>query len=113
LKEKLAKYHAEKVDDVFKAWTETWLRENYRTWNIEHFLPKITCPSLIIQGENDEFGTLEQVYSIINTVSTETEMFILKDVGHSPHKENKEATLNKSLSFLNKLLSKLDVSNQI
>src|SRR5262249_47331630 len=30
LKEKLAKYHGEKTEDVFKAWTETWLSEEFQ-----------------------------------------------------------------------------------
>lgn len=58
LPERLVKYHGDKVETLFKAWTETWTRSDYRDWNIAHFLPKISCPLLFIQGEADEYGTL-------------------------------------------------------
>jgi pimeloyl-ACP methyl ester carboxylesterase len=50
LPERLQKYHGDKVDTLFKAWTETWTRDDYRSWNI-YLLKDITCPLLFIQGE--------------------------------------------------------------
>lgn len=100
LKEKLEKYHGERTAYIFEAWTETWLRPSYRNWNIEHFLKNINCPSLIIQGINDEFGTLKQVEQIINQVSGNTNKLILKNAGHSPHKEDKENTFNACTNFI-------------
>lgn len=100
LKEKLYKYHSENTPYLFEAWTETWLRPSYRDWNIEYLLPNIKCPTLIIQGEDDEFGTLKQVNKIIEHVSGRSERLILKDIGHNPHKENPELTLKECLKFL-------------
>ncbi len=103
LKERLFKYHGEKTDAVFKMWTETWLSTSYKSWNIEKYLPKIKCPSLIIQGENDEYGTLEQVYSIVKNTTGESNSLILKNVGHSPHKENPQSVIEKVNQFLHKI----------
>ncbi len=100
LPERLEKYHGTKVDALFKAWTETWTRQDYRMWNIEHFLPNITCPLLFIQGENDEYGTLAQVEKTISQVSGKAEKYILPNVGHTPHKEEMENVLNKSVDFI-------------
>ncbi len=33
----------------------------FRAWNIEEYLPRIACPVLAIQGEDDEYGTMEQM----------------------------------------------------
>ncbi|MCT4579836.1 MAG: alpha/beta hydrolase [Flavobacteriales bacterium] len=103
LKDKLYKYHTERTPYLFEAWTETWLRPSYRNWNIEHILKNITCPSLIIQGEKDEFGTLKQVDQIINQVSGKGERLILKTAGHSPHKEALAETLEACVNFIQKL----------
>ena len=73
LSERLQKYHGNKVEMLFKAWTETWTREGYRNWNIEYLLKDITCPLLFIQGESDEYGTLEQVEKTIGQVSGSSE----------------------------------------
>lgn len=101
LVEKLKKYHGEKVDAVFKAWTETWLKESFRDWNIEHFLSKITCPALIIQGDKDEYGTLKQVDTIISQISGTAEKLIISEVGHTPHRESEAIILEKIVDFLN------------
>lgn len=100
LSERLKKYHGDKVDMLFKAWTETWTREGFRNWNIEYLLKDITCPLLFIQGENDEYGTLDQVEKTIGQVSGSTEKYIIPDVGHTPHKEIPELVLNKAVEFI-------------
>lgn len=103
LPERLQKYHGNKVQILFKAWTETWISSNYRDWNIEHFLPHITCPLLFIQGEADEYGTLEQVKKTISQVSGRVEKYIIPHVGHTPHKESPQQVLDKSAQFINQL----------
>jgi pimeloyl-ACP methyl ester carboxylesterase len=103
LAERLAKYHGDKVDSVFKAWTETWTRADYKAWNIEYLLKDITCPLLFIQGEADEYGTLEQVNRTINHVCGKTKKLIIPDIGHTPHKEAPEQTFDAAKDFITKL----------
>ncbi len=103
LPERLQKYHSDKVDAIFKAWTETWTSSDYRDWNIEHLLPKITCPLLFIQGEADEYGTLEQVEKTISQVNGKAEKYIIPNIGHTPHKEATEIVLNKVTDYIQQL----------
>lgn len=103
LREKLYRYHGEKTDNVFRMWTETWLSEAFESWNIEEYLPKIKCPSLIIQGEKDEYGTIDQVNSITNNTFGDTNTLIIPNVGHTPHKENQEETTRHVVSFIKAL----------
>jgi pimeloyl-ACP methyl ester carboxylesterase len=103
LSERLKKYHGNKVETLFKAWTKTWTRNDYRNWNIEHFLPNITCPLLFIQGTSDEYGTLSQVEKTINQVSGKAEKYIIPNVGHTPHKEVAELVLQRVTKFINTL----------
>ncbi len=104
LKEKLYKYHGDKTEAVFKMWTETWLSQTFRSWNIEEYLPKIKCPSLIIQGEKDEYGTLDQVNSIIKNTSGYSKALLISDIGHTPHKESTEIVVKKVSKFINRLI---------
>ncbi|MEJ5051937.1 alpha/beta hydrolase [Chryseobacterium culicis] len=102
LSERLQKYHGDKVEMLFKAWTETWTREDYRTWNIEHLLKHITCPLLFIQGEADEYGTLDQVEKTVTQVSGSAEKYIIPAIGHTPHKEVPELVLERAIEFITK-----------
>ena len=100
LPERLQKYHGNKTEAIFKAWTETWLRVDFRNWNIENLLHKIKSPLLFIQGEKDEYGTLDQVRKTINAVSGKTEKYIIPNVGHTPHKEAPKTVLDKIAAFI-------------
>lgn len=55
---------------------------------------------LFIQGENDEYGTLDQVEKTLSGVSGVCEKFIISNVGHTPHKEVPEMVLKKSAEFI-------------
>ncbi|NQX82775.1 MAG: alpha/beta hydrolase [Flavobacteriaceae bacterium] len=104
LKSKLEKYHGEKTDDMFWAWASTWTTKEFEYWNIEGFLQDIKCPSLVIQGEDDEFGTLKQVEGIINGTKGYSEQLIIPNVRHTPHKEVPELILKKVSEFINEWL---------
>ncbi len=60
LRERLARYHAD-VDSAFRGWNDVWLDPAFRGWNIEELLPHIEAPILAIQGEEDEYGTMDQL----------------------------------------------------
>ncbi|WP_415326228.1 alpha/beta fold hydrolase [Chryseobacterium sp. MMS23-Vi53] len=104
LPERLQKYHGEKVEMIVKAWTEIWLSEKFRSWNIEYVLKNIKSPLLFIQGDADEYGTLEQVEKTVSQVSGSAEKFIIPNVGHTPHKEVPEIVLEKVVEFIKKQL---------
>jgi len=103
LSERLSKYHGNKVDTLFKAWTLTWTSVDFKKWNIEHFLPAITCPLLFIQGEKDEFGSMQQLEKTLDQVSGRAEKYIILNAGHTPHKEASEVTCNAVTRFINEL----------
>jgi pimeloyl-ACP methyl ester carboxylesterase len=100
LPQKLAKYHGDKTDRVFRAWTDTWLSPGFRNWNIENYLSKIKCPALIIQGKKDEYGSEAQVDSIVQQSGGKAERWMIPGIGHSPHKEAPEDVLGRSAEFI-------------
>ena len=102
IKEKLQKYHGDKTDDIFSAWADTWLNPKFRDWNIEEYLDGIQCPALIIQGQDDEYGTELQVNRILEGMKNtkQKEGFMPEDCAHVPHLQAKKVVLNKMLKFL-------------
>jgi pimeloyl-ACP methyl ester carboxylesterase len=101
LRDKLARYHSD-PDSAFRGWNDIWLHPDFRVWNIEEYLPRITCPVLAIQGENDEYGTMDQVERIAKAISR-VEVLKLKDRGHSPHREQPEAVIEAVTQFVNRI----------
>jgi len=105
LKEKLARYHGERTDAMFHNWADIWLLPENRNWNMEAALSRITCPLQVIQGENDEYGTLAQVEAIVSGASGRTERVIIPDCAHSPHLQARERTLAEMAAFIRSLSS--------
>lgn len=101
LRQRLARYHAD-VDSAFRGWNDIWLHPDFRAWNIEEHLPRIPCPVLAIQGENDEYGTMEQI-NRIGRLTPQSQLLKLPRCGHSPHKDQPEAVLAAVKQFVETL----------
>ena len=98
LRERLAKWHDD-VDAAFWGWNRAWLDPRFRQWNIERYLPAIEAPILVIQGEDDPYGTLAQVEAI-ERGARDVRRVILPQCGHAPHKETPEETLAAMRDFV-------------
>lgn len=102
LREKLAKYHAD-VDSAFWRWNDIWLHPEFLQWNIERYLPAITCPVLAIQGADDEYGTMEQLDIIQRHVNDVELLKLPPRCGHSPHRDQPLAVLKAVAAFVEKI----------
>ena len=99
LRPRLARHHAD-VDGAFYGWNDVWLDPAFRGWNIEEYLPAITCPVLVIQGDADEYGTTRQVDAIAAQVGGRVETVILPGCGHAPHREAPDLMVDRITEFL-------------
>lgn len=104
LRAKLERHHGGNVDCAFHGWNGVWLDPEFRAWNIEEYLPRIAVPVLVVQGEADEYGTLAQVEAVQRGVAGPVETVILPGVGHSPHRDAPEATLDAMTRFVASVL---------
>jgi pimeloyl-ACP methyl ester carboxylesterase len=103
LRAKLARHHAD-VDSAFRGWNDIWLHPDFRAWNIEEYLAGIACPVLAIQGEDDEYGTMEQMRRIGAQVR-DVELVELEDCRHSPHRDQPEAVQDAIRRFVDRVSS--------
>lgn len=100
LRERLSRHHGEGTDTLFRAWAEIWLRPSFRGWNIEEYLLSLTCPVLVIQGEDDHYGTLRQVDAVVSQVRGTARRLVLPKCGHAPHSERRDEVLTAAAEFM-------------
>jgi len=99
LRPRLARYHDD-VEGAFRGWNDIWLDPRFRDWSIEPYLAAITCPTLVIQGADDEYGTPAQLDAIAAQLGGAVETLLLPDCKHSPHRDQPEATLAAMARFV-------------
>ena len=102
LKAKLARYHGKNTDTAFWGWNSAWLNPKFAGWNIEKYLKKIRVPVLALQGRQDPYGTLEQLYAMDRGAS-DCRIDILEDCGHCPHREQGRTVLKRITEFIRSL----------
>ncbi|MEM7222506.1 MAG: alpha/beta hydrolase [Pseudomonadota bacterium] len=101
LRQRLAKHHGDNVDCAFWGWNRAWLDPGFRQWDLTGYLPGITVPLQLIQGEDDEYGTLAQIETAADRCGGPVRTSLLPKCGHSPHREQPEETLDIIGAFLN------------
>jgi len=103
LKEKLARWHTD-VDNAFCGWNGAWLDPKFRTWDISEFLAYIRVPIAILQGVDDQYGTMRQVEIAREECYCPVDVTLIPGAGHQPHREAPGATLDAISEFANAVL---------
>ncbi|WMT75620.1 alpha/beta hydrolase [Bradyrhizobium sp. Ash2021] len=103
LKEKLARWHKD-VDNAFYGWNGAWLNPKFRTWDISEFLAYIRVPIAILQGVDDQYGTMRQVEIAREECYCPVDVTLIPGAGHQPHREAPGATLDAISEFANAVL---------
>ncbi len=99
VRSKLGRHHAD-VDGAFFGWADAWLDPAFRRWDLTGFLPGVRVPVLVIQGEDDEYGTLAQVDAVCAGVAGPAERLVLPGCGHVPQRDRSEETLSAVVRFV-------------
>ena len=103
LRQKLARWHAD-VDNAFRGWNDAWLDPEFRKWDITEPLAYIRVPILIVQGEDDQYGTQRQIEVARQECYCPVEVALYPGVRHSPHREAPALLLASISEFATRLL---------
>ncbi|HVZ53754.1 MAG TPA: alpha/beta hydrolase [Pseudolabrys sp.] len=103
LKRRLARWH-KNVDSAFLGWNGAWLDPDFRKWDITEQLAYIRVPILIVQGVDDQYGTVKQIEAAERECYCPVEVALLPGAKHSPQREAPEATLNTIADFVARIL---------
>jgi pimeloyl-ACP methyl ester carboxylesterase len=99
LRERLARYHRD-VDMAFHGWNDSWLRPEFRDFDITAALPGIDVPILALQGADDPYGTAAQLDVLQRHARAPLQTALIPGARHAPHLEAKRATLGMIARFV-------------
>jgi pimeloyl-ACP methyl ester carboxylesterase len=102
LPERLGRYHRDPAR-TFWGWNDIWLHPDFRNWNIEEYLARITCPMLVIQGLDDQYGTMAQVEAIQKQSAGPVQVLRLENCRHSPQRDQPQSTLEAITKFVGEI----------
>lgn len=103
LKTKLARWHND-VDNAFYGWNGAWLDPKFREWDISDYLAYIRVPVAILQGADDQYGTIRQIEIAREECYCPVEVTVIPGAGHSPHREAADMTLRAISEFARAVL---------
>ena len=101
LRERMARHHDD-VDAAFWGWCDVWLDPAFRDWSLEADAERVRCPTLLIQGRDDPYGTLKQLDRIEARVRVPVQRLVVPG-GHSPHLEAAEEVVAAIAAFTDAL----------
>jgi pimeloyl-ACP methyl ester carboxylesterase len=104
LRARLARYHAQ-VDVAFRGWNDAWLDPGFRAWRLDDELAHVRVPILIIQGEDDEYGTAAQIEFAKEAAYCPVDALLLPGCRHAPQFDRPDATLAAVADFTHRLLT--------
>lgn len=102
LKAKLGRWHRD-PDNAFRGWNDAWLDPAFRQWDISEQLAFIRVPMLIVQGANDQYGTVKQIEVAKDECYCPVEVALI-DAKHTPQRESPDETLRVIADFSTRLL---------
>jgi len=100
----LEAFHGNKTEKLFFDWNDTWQTEDFLKWNIEKDLFKdVDFPALIIQGEDDQYGSPQQVLDIVRILGDNAEGMMIEGAGHSPFLDKEDVIVAEIGEFCKQL----------
>ena len=103
MRARFARWHAD-ADATVRGWTDVWLTNDFHSWDLREDLAYIRVPVLIIQGEDDHYGTIRQIEIAQEECYCPVETLLLPATQHAPHREAPEPTLQAIVGFTRRAL---------
>jgi pimeloyl-ACP methyl ester carboxylesterase len=95
----LERLHGDKANAVFQGWYQGWTKPEYLDWNIRPLLSGITCPTLVVQGINDEHATPKHAEDIVSAIPG-AKLWLEPGAAHMLPQDIPEEFNRKVISFL-------------
>lgn len=95
----LRRAHGDLVESVFRNWYEGWVRAEHLAWDMRPMLAGVRCPTLVIQGEEDEHATSQHARDLAGAVA-DGHLWLIPGVGHMPPQSVPEEFNRRLLEFL-------------
>lgn len=103
LRDRMRRYHRD-PEATFRGWNEAWLNPGFASWDVSEVIDFLRIPSLVIQGEADQYGTRAQLEEIEARSYAPVDVVMLADCRHAPHQDQPDQTLAAISEFTARLL---------
>jgi pimeloyl-ACP methyl ester carboxylesterase len=91
--------HGEKFTAVFDHWFDGWYQAESLSWDMRPLLARVECPTLVVQGEQDEHATPQHARDIAKEI-TGAELWLVPKANHMLPQEQPALFNAKLLQFL-------------
>jgi pimeloyl-ACP methyl ester carboxylesterase len=95
----LAREHGEKARSLADRWMEGWSLHGQETVDLGEELSRIHCPTLVIQGLQDEHASTQHAVQIAQAIPG-SELWLIPGIGHMPTHHIAEKFNQRVLEFL-------------
>jgi len=99
-REGLRRAHGEKAEDVFHHWFEGWVKPENLSWDMRPVLGQIACPTLVVQGVQDEHATPQHARDTVEAIP-HASLWLLENAGHMLPQDRPDEFIARLLEFLN------------
>ncbi len=96
---RFARAHGDKHQQVFDNWYKGWSNPKHLGWDLRPDLKQIRCPTLVIQGLEDEHATPKHAEDIAAAIP-EAELWLVPGVGHMLQRDAAKALNYRLVGFL-------------
>lgn len=103
LRDHLSRYHHH-VDDAFWGWAKAWTEFGRAGWDVRPLLSGIRVPVLVLQGDDDEYGSAAQYESIRAAVAGPVEVRVLERCRHLLYRDAPFAVVDSVVGFVSAVL---------
>ena len=100
----MGRYHRDPVA-TFRGWNDAWLNPAFADWDVTDAIGYLRVPALVIQGRQDQYGTLAQVQAIADQSYAPVDTLVLDDCRHAPQFEQPDAVLAAVRAFTGRLIA--------
>jgi pimeloyl-ACP methyl ester carboxylesterase len=98
-REGLRRAHAERAEAVFRTWFESWLQPCNLGWDMRPVLDGVRCPTLVIQGERDEYATSQHARDLADSIA-DGSLWLIPGIGHMAPQDDPDEFNRRVLEFL-------------
>lgn len=96
---KFRRAHGRIYRNVFYNWYDGWTKPEQINWNMRHQLNHIKCPTLVIQGQEDEYATPQHACDLAESIP-KAQLWLASGGMHMLPLEQPQIFNNKVLCFL-------------
>jgi pimeloyl-ACP methyl ester carboxylesterase len=104
VRQRFQRWHAD-ADATVRGWSDVWMTNDFKAWDLRDDLAFIRVPILIVQGEHDHYGTGRQIEIAKEECTCPVDALLIPGIQHVPHREAPDVTLKAIADFGARLLT--------